>query len=76
LLGHFHNYMFVSDSVMVNGSLIGYNQFAMRNNFKYSKPEQALFLTHETRGLIYPMTVHLDDPKKSEAGDWVAWSAA
>lgn len=48
-MGHFHQ---ASDfgRVIVNGSLIGYNAYALRNAMPFERPKQQYFLLHEGRG--------------------------
>ena len=48
-IGHFHQYVDFGN-VVVNGSMIGYNSFAMRNAFSAEPPRQAMFLIDQKRG--------------------------
>lgn len=50
LIGHFHQLMFLPAGV-VNGSVVGYNEYAKDKSFPFSLPQQALFLTHARRGI-------------------------
>jgi|2_EtaG_2_1085320.scaffolds.fasta_scaffold12078_1 hypothetical protein len=47
--GHYHQSMFMRRFV-VNGSLIGYNAFALRIKAEYEPPSQSFFLMDEKRG--------------------------
>lgn len=49
VLGHFHQYLDLGSAV-VNGSLIGYNSFALSIKASYERPTQALFLMDKKRG--------------------------
>lgn len=52
-LGHFHQYHDLSDLV-VNGSLIGYNTYALSVGAQYELPSQAFFLMDSKRGKTFP----------------------
>ena len=49
ICGHWHQFLDLGD-VIVNGSLIGYNAFALRIKANYEPPRQAFFLIDETVG--------------------------
>ena len=49
VLGHFHQFL-DGGRWLVNGSLIGYNTFALDNKFGYEVPKQAFFLVDKKRG--------------------------
>jgi len=46
--GHFHQ-MFYGGSFICNGSLIGYNSYALSIKARYEKPRQAFFLVNHNR---------------------------
>lgn len=82
VIGHFHQ-LIQMKRVIVNGSLIGYNEYAYSNNFGYEPPQQALWITHPVQGITFSMPVNLaTDVRKqgaAEGGDssaWVAFHAA
>jgi hypothetical protein len=54
VFGHFHNYKIDGDLFVLNGSLIGFNAFALAIKADYEKPRQAFFLIDKKRG----KTVH------------------
>ena len=54
ILGHFHDYITMRRFV-VNGSLIGYNAYALSIKAEYSPPTQSFFLIDKKRG----KTVHI-----------------
>lgn len=73
LMGHFHTLMQLRRFI-VNGSLIGYNEYAYLSNFPFEPPAQALWLTHPEHGITISMPVFVgDDNERVEAGDWVSW---
>jgi hypothetical protein len=46
VFGHYHQYIDAGNFVC-NGSIIGYNDFAVRNKFPYEPPRQAFFLINK-----------------------------
>lgn len=54
VLGHFHDYMTLRRAV-VNGSMIGYNAYALRIKAEFQRPIQSWFLVDNKRG----KTVHI-----------------
>lgn len=72
IIGHFHQYM-ILNRVIVNGSLIGYNEFAAGNNFPLERPQQALFLTHPVHGITFNCPVFCTDEKVKGKHSWVSW---
>lgn len=71
LIGHFHTFI-AMDSIIQNGSLIGYNEFALRGNLKFSHPEQALWMTHPRRGITFRVPVKLEDQDADRETGWVS----
>lgn len=55
-LGHFHQYHDLSNLV-INGSLIGYNPYALSIGARYEEPTQAFFLMDSRRGKTFPASV-------------------
>lgn len=49
VLGHYHTF-FDGGKFLVNGSLIGYNNYARALGFAYEEPQQAFFLVHARKG--------------------------
>lgn len=58
LVGHFHQLMQLRRLIM-NGSLIGYNEYANQGNFPFEDAAQALWLTHPQHGITFSMPVHV-----------------
>lgn len=70
--GHWHQYMHLT-RLIVNGSLKGYDEYAWANNFGYEKAQQALWLTHPTRGVTFRMPVYCDrDENRKVVTTWVS----
>lgn len=75
LMGHWHQYMPL-DRIVVNGSLVGYNEYANRENFGFELPRQALWITHPELGMINRNPVYVDPPRAKHAAQsdsWVSW---
>ena len=65
LLGHFHQYM-PAMKFIANGSVVGYNEFAMGLDCMYEDPIQAMWLTHPTKGITFQWPIfckEFDEPK-------------
>lgn len=76
LVGHFHSCT-ITPRFIVNGSLVGPGAFSHTLSFPFEKPQQALWLTHPTKGITISMPVFLEDgnPTKTNTGNWVSWTA-
>lgn len=77
IICHYHTYIPRGDAVpgIVNGSLIGYNEYA-RNMLRVApaRPSQALWFMHEKHGFTAQWPVYLDTRRKSaDSADWVKW---
>lgn len=75
LLCHFHQ-LIQMQRLIVNGSLVGYNEYAFNNGFGFEVPRQALWLTHPKYGITIQMPVNLQktDESGSKPSSWVSWS--
>lgn len=62
-LGHWHQYL-PSPSLVVNGSMKGYDEYAYINNFQHEQPQQALAVVTSHRGIILQAPVFCADRKK------------
>lgn len=58
LMGHWHQYAMFK-GIIVNGSLKGYDEFAMNNNFDFEPPQQAFWLTDPVHGKTIDAPVHV-----------------
>lgn len=59
LLGHWHQLKWLDDCI-INGSLKGYDEYAITNKFKFEKPQQALFIVTPERGVVQRLPVFAD----------------
>jgi len=79
VIGHWHQLVQMK-RVIVNGSLIGYNEYAYANNFGYEPPQQALWVSHPHHGITFSMPVNVgeDFGKKGRktSGSWVSFDDA
>lgn len=66
LLGHFHR-LIMLPKLIVNGSLKGYDEYAMQNNFEFDPPQQALWITHPRWGINYWIPIIADPDWKKES---------
>jgi DNA repair exonuclease SbcCD nuclease subunit len=66
LLGHFHQYMTLP-GMIVNGSLKGYDEYAMISNFGFEVPQQAFWLTTPERGPGFHVAIQ---PMSRKAEGW------
>jgi hypothetical protein len=64
-LGHWHQYL-STPSLIVNGSLKGYDEYAMVSNFAYEQPQQALALITPERGITIQAPIFCMDRKKEK----------
>jgi predicted phosphodiesterase len=59
LMGHYHQLTWLNDTI-VNGSLKGWDEYAKANRFRPEPAQQALWLTHPSKGITYQMPVLAD----------------
>lgn len=74
VMGHWHQLRYLGQ-IIVNGSLVGFNEYALKSRFDYEPPMQALWLTHPVRGLTFQESVFADDPKPVKETSWVSVAA-
>ncbi|UCV26787.1 helix-turn-helix transcriptional regulator [Ferribacterium limneticum] len=70
--GHYHTYA-ATQRFISNGSLVGYDEYAMACGFGYEIPQQAFWLTHAEHGITFSMPVHAEEPKKVAPAKWVSF---
>lgn len=64
VLGHWHRLIFLdSPAIIVNGSIKGYDEYAVKQSFKFERPRQAFWLTDPQHGVTIraPIIVQSDD---------------
>lgn len=66
--GHFHRYG-AAGSVIVNGSLKGYDEYARHHNYSYEEPSQALWITHPEEGITSHHAIYVDGPDPAKCCD-------
>ena len=62
-LGHWHQYI-STPSMIINGSLKGYDEYAMINNFGYEPPQQALAIVTPERNITIQAPIFVEDRNK------------
>ena len=62
-MGHWHQYL-STPSLIVNGSLKGWDEYAAVSNFQYEQPQQALAVVAPDRGVTFQAPVFCMDRKK------------
>jgi hypothetical protein len=62
-LGHFHQYIH-TQTLIVNGSGKGYDEWANQQNYPFERPQQALFIVHKDHGITYRMPILCDAYEK------------
>jgi predicted phosphodiesterase len=72
IVGHFHSYGLFK-RVICNGSLIGYSEYSMNNNYPYERPQQALWFTHPENGITFSCPIFCTEEKQPEKSKWVSW---
>ena len=72
VMGHWHQLM-QTQKFIVNGSLIGYNEYAYNSNFSFEPPRQALWITHAERGITFHMPVQVGGKKTQTDQPWIQW---
>jgi hypothetical protein len=65
VLGHFHQRM-TDNGLIVNGSGIGYNEYAFRKHYRFQRPQQAAWLTTPENGQTLEFAVFCDSHKEYE----------
>jgi hypothetical protein len=58
-LGHWHQRLSTRDFV-INGSIIGYNAYALSIKASFERPQQSFFLMHPKRGKTVECPIFVD----------------
>ena len=64
-LGHWHQYL-PSPSLIVNGSMKGFDEYAFINNFQHEPPQQALAIVVPNKGITLQAPIFSMDRKKEK----------
>lgn len=65
MVGHFHQYVH-TESLVINGSIKGYDEFANEMNFPFEPPQQALWINHPQQGMVLRTPILCDSFKEKE----------
>lgn len=60
IFGHFHQQMLDAGNIVTNGSLIGYNTYALRIKASYEPPRQGFFIVHQKYGKTAEHSIALE----------------
>lgn len=74
LLAHWHQRIHLR-RLIVNGSLVGYNEYAYDLNLAYEPPQQSIWLTHPDHGITISAPVHVGRASAPASEPWVSWSS-
>lgn len=76
LIGHWHQWIPLS-RVVVNGSLKGFDEYAMlKLRAAPEPPKQGLLLVNREYGLFEAVPVYADEPRQRAEAEWVSWPKA
>lgn len=64
IMGHFHQ-LIQTTTLIVNGALKGFDEYAARCNFRPERAQQALWVVTPSHGISWHSAIHVDD-RKSE----------
>lgn len=59
IIGHFHQYHFLP-SLVINGSVKGYDEYAFKSSFPFERPIQSLHIEHPQMGPIFSTPIYCD----------------
>jgi predicted phosphodiesterase len=74
LIGHWHQRM-TPPGVVVNGALVGYDEYArICLRARYERPSQQLLFVHPEHGITATWPIYLEPRRNAREGkDWVTW---
>lgn len=67
VLGHFHQYS-SGPKTVVNGSLVGYNEYALHGSYEYEPPQQGFFVIDSRRGKCLSTPIWVSDSDDEVCG--------
>lgn len=59
MCGHFHQ-LIMTEALIINGSMKGYDEYAFQSNFSFERPKQALFVVSPSGEITYQMPIFCD----------------
>lgn len=77
--GHWHQLRFLvnqRNGIIVNGSLCGFNEYALKNRFAYEQAAQALWLTSPKGRVWFTTAVDAEEPRDTAEAAWCEVRAA
>jgi len=70
IIGHWHQFIPLP-SIMVNGSLKGYDEYATLSRFKVEAPSQSLWFVNAKYGQSYAMRLYAEEPAHGAKTPWI-----
>lgn len=74
LCGHWHHKI-ATDHIRVNGSLKGYDEYALGNRLDFQVPTQDMFFVHPRHGITYEIPLFSQKTDQTTDQAWVSWVA-
>lgn len=76
MMGHWHQ-LIMTETLVINGSVKGYDEYAYLNNLPFEKPQQACFVMHRDRGVTFRMPIICNgyNEKASTKTPTISWRA-
>jgi hypothetical protein len=71
IVGHWHQYIHTR-TLIVNGSLKGYDEYAYTNNFSFEEPQQAMWINHPRHGITFRMPVNCEKGSAKAISPWAS----
>ena len=71
IVGHWHQYIHTR-TLIVNGSLKGYDEYAYTNNFSFEEPQQAMWINHPRHGITFRMPVNCEKGGAKAVSPWAS----
>jgi predicted phosphodiesterase len=75
LCGHWHQ-LIMTETLIINGSVKGADEYSYINNFPFEKPQQACFIVHRDRGVTFRMPIICNgyETKESSKHPPISWT--
>jgi len=75
IMGHWHQAAMLPGTIIVNGSLKGWDEYSFRMGFEFQPPQQTLWITDPKHGIWYWQPVDAEDQPNAEKREWITVAA-
>lgn len=75
MMGHWHSAAMLPGTIIVNGSLKGYDEYAFRSGFEFQPPQQTLWITDPKHGIWYWQPVDAEELPDVPQREWISVAA-